>query len=73
MKAQQIVFPVFDQMVLDKEENQFRRRRVEEALKQVGQLKDELNDLLYSRSTERPSITSPKDAYEILRGFLEPL
>lgn len=73
MKAQQIVFPIFDQLVLDKKENRFRRRRVEEALKQVGQLKDELNDLLYSRSAERPSITSPKDAYEILKGFLEPL
>ena len=73
MKGQQTTFPIFDQLGLEKKENRFRRRRVDETLRKVSELKDELNVLLYTRSSERPSITSPEDAYDLLRAFLEPL
>ena len=73
MEAQQKAFPILEEIGIGKKENRLRRRRVEETLKQVSQLKDELNELLYSRSGERPTIHSPEDAYDVIKGFLEPL
>lgn len=73
MQAQQHPFPVFDQWGLGKKDHRIRRRRVEATLRKVTALREELNELLYSRSAERPSITTPDAAYDLFRGFLEPL
>lgn len=47
-----------------------KKRRVERALAEIRRLHDELNAALYSSPTERPSIHSPRDAYEILLPFM---
>jgi DNA repair protein RadC len=46
---------------------------VTETLAKLHQLHDELNAQLYAHPTERPSIHSPQDAYDILRCFLSVL
>jgi DNA repair protein RadC len=50
-----------------------RKRKVEKTLAQIRQLHDQLNTELIAKPTERPSIHSPRDAYEILQPFLGPL
>ncbi len=49
------------------------KRLVAETLAKLHQLHDELNAQLYAHPTERPSIHSPQDAYDILRCFLSVL
>jgi DNA repair protein RadC len=46
------------------------KHKVERTLAEIRKLHDELNAQLYSKPTERPSIHSPKDAYEILKPFI---
>ena len=49
------------------------KRLVAETLAKLRHLHDELNAQLYSHPTERPTIHSPQDVYEILRCFLSGL
>jgi DNA repair protein RadC len=73
MTALQYAFPIFDQINPQPDDNSTQRRKVERTLSKVRLLHEELNRLLYARPTERPVIHSPKDAYDLLRPFLEPL
>jgi DNA repair protein RadC len=50
-----------------------RKRKVEKTLAQIRRLHDELNTELIAKPTERPSIHSPSDAFDILQPFLGPL
>lgn len=47
-----------------------KQRKVSETLAKLRQLHDELNAQLYSHPTERPTIQTPADAFDILRCFL---
>jgi DNA repair protein RadC len=47
-----------------------RKHKVEKTLAEIRKLHDELNAQLYAKPTERPSIHSPKDAYDILKPFI---
>ena len=73
MDTQQIPLPVIDQITPQQIGEKYTRRKVERTLTKMRQLHEELNNLLYARPTERPTINSPKDAYDILRPFLEHL
>lgn len=46
------------------------KHSVEKTLAEIRKLHDDLNAQLYARPTERPSIHSPKDAYDILKPFI---
>jgi DNA repair protein RadC len=46
------------------------KRLVADTLARLHQLRDELNAQLYTHPTERPTIHSPADAFEILRCFM---
>jgi DNA repair protein RadC len=50
-----------------------RKRKVDRTLAEIRRLYDELNTELISKPTERPSIHSPRDAFDILQPFLGPL
>ena len=73
MTSQPTLFPIIDQIDTQPTGVKYRHKEIERTLTKVRQLHEELNDLLYSRSAERPAINSPKAAYEIVRSFLEPL
>jgi DNA repair protein RadC len=47
-----------------------RKHKVEKTLAEIRKLHDELNAQLYAKPTERPSIHSPKDVYDILKPFI---
>ena len=47
-----------------------RKHRVEKTLAEIRKLHEDLNAELYSHPTERPTIHSPKDAYDILKPFI---
>jgi DNA repair protein RadC len=49
------------------------RQMIAETLARLHQLRDELNEQLYNRPSERPAIHSAQDAYDILRCFLSGL
>jgi len=46
------------------------KRKVAETLAKLNQIHDELNAQLYANPTERPAITCPGDASEILNAFI---
>ena len=48
----------------------YRRRSVERTLSRLRVLHEELNQALYTRTDERPSITSPEDGYTLLQPFM---
>ena len=50
-----------------------RKRKVDKTLAEIRRLHEELNTQLYASPTERPTIHSPEDAYNILQAFLGPL
>lgn len=45
-------------------------RKIDRTLNKINDLKNELNDILYSRPSERPKIMSHHDAAEILSPFI---
>ena len=47
-----------------------RKHKVEKTLAEIRKLHEDLNASLYSHPTERPTIHSPKDAYDILKPFI---
>jgi hypothetical protein len=47
-----------------------RKHKVEKTLAEIRKLHEDLNAELYSHPTERPTIHSPKDAYDILKPFI---
>lgn len=49
------------------------RARVEMTLAKLRQLHDELNSELYAQPTERPTISSPADAANLIMPFIENL
>ena len=49
------------------------RARVEMTLAKLRQLHDELNLALYAQPTERPTISSPTDAANLIMPFVENL
>ena len=69
----QITFPLIDQISKPPQASKHQRRAVEKTLGKVRQLHEELNALLYTRPTERPSIHSPEDAYHLVQPFLQHL
>ena len=73
MNANQIPFPILDQINNAPKASKHQRRSVDRTLCKVRQLHEELNHLLYTRHQERPTIHSPKDAYDLVQPFLEPL
>ena len=50
--------------------NARRKHKLDETLAKLHQLHDELNERLYARPSERPSISSPADAANILQCFI---
>ena len=73
MNAQQVPFPILDQIMEKPKGIKHQRRSVDRTLTKVRRLHEELNTLLYNRPTERPSIRSPKDAFDIVQPFLQHL
>jgi DNA repair protein RadC len=65
----QLALDGFD-ITASRKANARQKKKVEETFARLRQLHDELNAQLYSHPTERPSIQSPQDAYDILRCFL---
>ena len=73
MNTQQYPFPILDQIAEKPQATKHNRRCVDRTLTKVRQLHEELNTLLYNRPTERPSIQSPKDAFDLVQPFLQHL
>ena len=73
MNAQQVPFPILDQITEKPQGVKHQRRSVDRTLTQVRRLHEELNTLLYNRPAERPAIHSPKDAFDIVQPFLQHL
>jgi len=48
-----------------------RKRKVEKTLAEIRKLHEDLNACLYSHPTERPTIHSPQDAFDLLQPFLD--
>lgn len=46
------------------------KRKVERTLAEIRKLHEELNAQLYAKPTERPSLHSPSEAYDILQPFM---
>jgi DNA repair protein RadC len=66
--------PIFDLCTTAKPNgDKAHKRMVERTLAKIRELHDELNSQLYTHPTERPSIHSPADAFNILHPFLGPL
>ncbi len=66
--------PIFDMTTTAKPAGvKARKRKVDKTLAEIRKLHDELNGVLYAHPTNRPTIHSPTDAYDILLPFLGPL
>ena len=64
--------PLFENSISgDIHKSKLIKRRVERTLAKIRILHDKLNTQLYAYPSERPVIHSPKDAYEILKYFME--
>jgi DNA repair protein RadC len=63
--------PLID-FALDAKQKDIRKRKkkVEETIARIRQLRDELNSQLYTSPTERPAVHSPSDAAHILDCFI---
>ena len=60
-------FPIFDFTTTANPTGiKARKRKVDKTLAEIRKLHDELNAALYAHPTERPSIHSPQDAFDIL-------
>lgn len=69
--AETYQLPIFDLTTTAKPTGvKVRKHKVEKTLAEIRKLHDELNAQLYAKPTERPSIHSPKDAYDILKPFI---
>lgn len=72
--TQSSLLPIFDATTSARPKgSKHRKRQVEKTLAEIRRLHDELNTQLYARPTERPSIHSPSDAFDLLLPFLAPL
>ena len=66
--------PLFENPIpVDLQKSRFMKHRVEQTLAKIRILHDKLNTQLYAYPSERPVIHSPKDAYEILKYFMNSL
>jgi DNA repair protein RadC len=68
----QLVLSGFDDPPVHRSKKR-QRQMIAETLARLHQLRDELNEQLYNRPSERPAIHSAQDAYDILRCFLSGL
>jgi DNA repair protein RadC len=66
--------PLFENSISeDIHKSRLMKHRVEQTLAKIRILHDKLNTQLYAYPSERPVIHSPKDAYEILKYFMNSL
>ena len=69
-----VQFPIFDlTTTANPTGTKARKRKVEKTLAGIRKLHEDLNVVLYSHPTERPTITSPADAFDLLQVFIGPL
>ena len=73
MSASQLSFPLIDQNTNRSKVTKQHYRSVNNLLREVRFLHEELNTSLERNPKERPSIRDPKDAYKLLQPFLEHL
>ncbi|MHA2064068.1 MAG: JAB domain-containing protein [Candidatus Thorarchaeota archaeon] len=73
MSANQLTFPLIGQNTNKSKATKQHHRSVNNILREVRLLHEELNTFLERNPKERPSIRDPKDAYKLLQPFLEHL
>ena len=73
MSANQLTFPLINQITNKSNTDKHRQRFMNNILREVRLLHEELNSFLEAQPNDRPSIHDPKDAYKLLQPFLEHL
>ena len=73
MSANQLTFPLIDQNTNKSNGTKQHYRSVNNLLREVRFLHEELNTSLERNPKDRPSILDPKDAYKLLQPFMEHL
>jgi DNA repair protein RadC len=74
MDADMAQLPIFDMTTTANPKGvKARKRKIDKTLAEIRKLHEDLNVNLYSHATERPKVQSPREAYNLLQAFIEPI